>query len=252
MALAQETDLLLLDEPTTYLDLTHQVEVLDLLVDLNKSEERTIVMVLHDLNLACRYGDHLIAMKDGAIVAEGTPRGDHRGGRRRCLRPRCRDHPRPGRRDARWSSRSAATSPAPTPSRCSAVGRDSISHCGRPRRLRRRQRHLPPHRPLSPIPRSGHPGLESWIAALCQRAVRPPEFTTRCPRGGRGPASGGGGPAPLSNHPRSPRPRSATRGGRSSPGGWRVAAVRRSGRRAVERRRSCGSRSDRGRPAAAR
>ncbi|MFG1623859.1 ABC transporter ATP-binding protein [Kribbella sp. NPDC049227] len=74
MALAQETDILLLDEPTTFLDLTHQFEVLDLLVDLNKQEDRTIVLVLHDLNQACRFGDHLIAMKDGAIVAEGNPR----------------------------------------------------------------------------------------------------------------------------------------------------------------------------------
>jgi iron complex transport system ATP-binding protein len=73
MALAQETDILLLDEPTTFLDLTHQFEVLDLLVDLNKRDQRTIVIVLHDLNQACRFGDHLIAMKDGAIVAEGNP-----------------------------------------------------------------------------------------------------------------------------------------------------------------------------------
>jgi iron complex transport system ATP-binding protein len=74
MALAQETDILLLDEPTTFLDLTHQFEVLDLLVDLNKRDDRTIVLVLHDLNQACRFGDHLIAMKDGTIVAEGNPR----------------------------------------------------------------------------------------------------------------------------------------------------------------------------------
>jgi iron complex transport system ATP-binding protein len=74
MALAQETGILLLDEPTTFLDLTHQFEVLDLLVDLNKEDERTIVLVLHDLNQACRFGDHLIAMKDGGIVAEGNPR----------------------------------------------------------------------------------------------------------------------------------------------------------------------------------
>ncbi|MEU0091364.1 ABC transporter ATP-binding protein [Kribbella sp. NPDC006257] len=73
MALAQETGILLLDEPTTFLDLTHQFEVLDLLVDLNKRDGRTIVLVLHDLNQACRFGDHLIAMKDGAIVAEGNP-----------------------------------------------------------------------------------------------------------------------------------------------------------------------------------
>ena len=73
MTLAQGTELLLLDEPTTYLDLAHQVDVLDLLVDLNQREGRTIVLVLHDLDHACRYGHHLIAMRDGAIVAEGSP-----------------------------------------------------------------------------------------------------------------------------------------------------------------------------------
>ncbi|TDU90310.1 iron complex transport system ATP-binding protein [Kribbella voronezhensis] len=73
MALAQETGILLLDEPTTFLDLTHQIDVLELLVDLNKRDQRTIVLVLHDLNQACRFGDHLIAMKNGAIVAEGNP-----------------------------------------------------------------------------------------------------------------------------------------------------------------------------------
>ena len=73
MTLAQGTDLMLLDEPTTFLDLAHQVEVLDLLVDLNQREGRTIVLVLHDLNHACRYAHHLIAMRGGAIVAEGAP-----------------------------------------------------------------------------------------------------------------------------------------------------------------------------------
>lgn len=73
MALAQETDLLLLDEPTTYLDLTHQIDVLDLLTDLNRRRGTTIVIVMHDLNLACRYADHLIAMCDGQIVSEGKP-----------------------------------------------------------------------------------------------------------------------------------------------------------------------------------
>jgi len=73
MALAQDTDLLLLDEPTTFLDINHQVELLDLLTDLNRESGKTIVIVLHDLNLACRYADHIIAMKQGAILAEGSP-----------------------------------------------------------------------------------------------------------------------------------------------------------------------------------
>jgi iron complex transport system ATP-binding protein len=73
MALAQSTDLMLLDEPTTYLDLAHQVEVLDLMVDLNQREQRTVVLVLHDLNHAARYCHHLIAMRDGCVVAQGTP-----------------------------------------------------------------------------------------------------------------------------------------------------------------------------------
>ena len=73
MALAQETDILLLDEPTTFLDVAHQVEVLDLLTDLSVSRGTTIVMVLHDLNLAARYSDELVAMKGGAVHAVGTP-----------------------------------------------------------------------------------------------------------------------------------------------------------------------------------
>lgn len=73
MALAQDTDLMLLDEPTTYLDLSHQIDVLDLLVDLNREHGRTIVLVLHDLNQAARYSDHLVAMKGGEVVATGNP-----------------------------------------------------------------------------------------------------------------------------------------------------------------------------------
>lgn len=73
MALAQETDLLLLDEPTTFLDIAHQVEVLDLVRRLNHDQGRTVVIVLHDLNQAARYADHLVAMKTGRIVAEGHP-----------------------------------------------------------------------------------------------------------------------------------------------------------------------------------
>jgi iron complex transport system ATP-binding protein len=73
MALAQETDVLLLDEPTTYLDLAHQVEVLDLVTDLNRKRGTTVAIVLHDLNLAARYADHIIAMKAGCVVALGAP-----------------------------------------------------------------------------------------------------------------------------------------------------------------------------------
>ncbi|MNN06971.1 putative siderophore transport system ATP-binding protein YusV [compost metagenome] len=73
MALAQGTDMLLLDEPTTYLDLSHQIEVLDLLYELNEREQRTIVMVLHDLNLACRYAHHIVAVQDGAVYDQGVP-----------------------------------------------------------------------------------------------------------------------------------------------------------------------------------
>ncbi|MEI5906000.1 ABC transporter ATP-binding protein [Bacillus spongiae] len=73
MCLAQNTNIVLLDEPTTYLDLTHQIEILDLLYELNEKEKRTIVMVLHDLNLACRYAHNLIAIKDQKVVAQGEP-----------------------------------------------------------------------------------------------------------------------------------------------------------------------------------
>ncbi|KJK15661.1 ABC transporter ATP-binding protein [Pseudomonas sp. NPDC087612] len=72
MVLAQETPILLLDEPTTFLDIAHQIELLELLSDLNR-QGRTIVAVLHDLNQACRYATHLIAMRDGAVLAEGAP-----------------------------------------------------------------------------------------------------------------------------------------------------------------------------------
>jgi iron complex transport system ATP-binding protein len=73
MALAQETELLLLDEPTTFLDIAHQIDVLDLIARLNQQQGRTIVVVLHDLNLACRYADQVVAMRDGSIVAAGEP-----------------------------------------------------------------------------------------------------------------------------------------------------------------------------------
>jgi len=71
MALAQETDIIFLDEPTTYLDMAHQLEVLELLQRLNREQERTIIMVLHDLNQAARFADYIIALKDGSIVKAG-------------------------------------------------------------------------------------------------------------------------------------------------------------------------------------
>ncbi|MGG1553663.1 ABC transporter ATP-binding protein [Paenibacillus ferrarius] len=73
MTLAQGTQTILLDEPTTYLDMAHQVDILDLLFELNEREQRTIVMVLHDLNLACRYAHHLVAVKDKNVYAQGKP-----------------------------------------------------------------------------------------------------------------------------------------------------------------------------------
>ena len=73
MTLAQETGILLLDEPTTYLDLAHQVDVLELVRRLNRRHNRTVVMVLHDISLAARYSDHIVAMKDGRIITQGAP-----------------------------------------------------------------------------------------------------------------------------------------------------------------------------------
>ncbi|PRY83703.1 ABC transporter ATP-binding protein [Alkalibacterium olivapovliticus] len=73
MALAQDTDILLLDEPTTYLDLAHQLDVLQVLEKLNKKQNKTIVMVLHDLNHASRFSDYLISIRDGKIVKAGEP-----------------------------------------------------------------------------------------------------------------------------------------------------------------------------------
>ncbi|KAJ53535.1 iron complex transport system ATP-binding protein [Clostridium tetanomorphum] len=74
MALAQQTDLILLDEPTTYLDMAYQLEVLELLYKLNREQNCTIVMVLHDLNLAARFADYMIAIRSGKIIRHGTPK----------------------------------------------------------------------------------------------------------------------------------------------------------------------------------
>lgn len=73
MTLAQDTPTILLDEPTTYLDMAHQIDVLDLLFELNEQYQTTIVMVLHDLNLACRYAHHVVAIKERTVYAEGKP-----------------------------------------------------------------------------------------------------------------------------------------------------------------------------------
>ena len=74
LVLAQDTDILLLDEPTTYLDIAYQVEILDCLAALNKAKKTTIVAILHDINLSIRYADHIFAMKRGRLIAEGEPR----------------------------------------------------------------------------------------------------------------------------------------------------------------------------------
>ncbi|MHB8131873.1 MAG: ABC transporter ATP-binding protein [Mobilitalea sp.] len=73
MALAQQTDILLLDEPTTFLDIAYQIEILDLLKDLNRKRGTTIVMVLHDINLSARYADHIFAQHKGNLVSQGAP-----------------------------------------------------------------------------------------------------------------------------------------------------------------------------------
>lgn len=73
MTLAQQTDVVMLDEPTTYLDLSHSIDVLDLVDDLCRIHGKTVVMVLHDLNLAVRYSDWLVVMREGEIIREGTP-----------------------------------------------------------------------------------------------------------------------------------------------------------------------------------
>ena len=119
MALAQETDILLLDEPTTFLDVAHQIEVLDLLTDLNVSRGTTIVMVLHDLNLAARYADELVADEGGPRARDRrSRRRRHRRAGARGLRPRqSTDHRGPVSRASRWSCpvggiMSAETTPA--------------------------------------------------------------------------------------------------------------------------------------------
>ncbi|WDV48126.1 ABC transporter ATP-binding protein [Clostridiaceae bacterium M8S5] len=73
MAIAQKTDIILLDEPTTYLDMSYQLEILELLYRLNKEKGYTIAMVLHDINLAARHADYMIAIRDGKIICRGTP-----------------------------------------------------------------------------------------------------------------------------------------------------------------------------------
>ena len=101
MALAQGTDLLLLDEPTTYLDLAHQIDVLELVARLHAERGRTIVVVLHDLNLAARYAQRLVAMQRRRPGGLGDARrGAHRAAARRRLRARGARRARPGRRHA--------------------------------------------------------------------------------------------------------------------------------------------------------
>lgn len=100
MALAQQTPLLLLDEPTTFLDIQHQIDVLDLCAELHEEQGRTLVAVLHDLNHAARYATHLIALRDGSVIAEGALRDRHGRAGRRGLRAALPGDRRPGDGDA--------------------------------------------------------------------------------------------------------------------------------------------------------
>ena len=96
MVLAQQTPLVLLDEPTTFLDIAHQIELLELCRSLNREQGRTVVAVLHDLNQACRYADFVVAMRDGKIVAQGRPADVVTEGRRGgSVRSGVPDHRRP-------------------------------------------------------------------------------------------------------------------------------------------------------------
>ena len=125
MALAQQTPILLLDEPTTYLDIAHQIEMLDLCADLHAQQGRTMVAVLHDLNHACRYATHLIAMRAGDGRRGGQAVGDrHRRARRGRLRAGLPGDRRPGNRyPADHSARQGrAAVPGPAPPRRAARG----------------------------------------------------------------------------------------------------------------------------------
>ena len=136
MTLAQDTEALLLDEPTTFLDLAHQVEVLDLLHRLRTERGRTVVAVLHDLNQAARYADHLVAMRAGARGRRrAAPADPHRGPGPRRLRARLRRRALPGDRRAAGRARRLSTSSVTKGSSCAAV----VSRP--PRRRRPRCRH---------------------------------------------------------------------------------------------------------------
>ncbi|MCA1700123.1 MAG: ABC transporter ATP-binding protein [Actinobacteria bacterium] len=118
MALAQDTPTMLLDEPTTYLDLAHQIEVLDLLARLNRERGRTIVLVLHDLNEAARYADRIVAMRDGRIAADGPPAAVLTAGTvERVFGLRCQilEDPETGAPLVIPSARQTAPHPAPRP-----------------------------------------------------------------------------------------------------------------------------------------
>ena len=165
MVLAQQTPLLLLDEPTTFLDIAHQLEVLDLCADLHEHHGHTVVTVLHDLNHACRYASHLIAMREGRIVAEGNPAEIVDADARRArLRPALARHPRPGDRAA--PDRPGAPMTRPFPLHTGIADRDlgppahaahDALHAARARvrRSRRRAAGRDPHARLGrPTPRS--------------------------------------------------------------------------------------------------
>ena len=148
MALAQGTDILLLDEPTTYLDLAHSIEVLDLVDELHEELGRTVVMVLHDLNLAIRYSDHLVVMSTGRDRRERSRCGGDLGGvAARRLRPRRRRHRRPGlgspprrpdRHAPRPRHRRRSRPAVALPAQRGVSGRAGCARGGRSHRSRRR------------------------------------------------------------------------------------------------------------------
>ena len=185
MALAQDTPTLLLDEPTTFLDLAHQCEVMDLLERLNREDGRTIVAVLHDLNQAARYADHMIAMRDGAGGRHRhAGRGGHPGAGRAGLRPAGAGAPRSDHRHADGHPGAAGPAMLTVDAR---------------RRRRRRRRRAEPSRP----PRRAACAIGLAGCTVCPARRLPPVAghrlevdPARATCGGRSPTYDGSSNAP--------------------------------------------------------